>query len=108
MLHSFPTRRSSDLGEEERLDGDQHEKRLEASLHIREVTPPAGVGAQPFGAMPGHRLLVLAGTRSDSWRLVERPGFGVRCRWAAIIFSFVIGIASTKVCIGVLPKHQRP
>jgi hypothetical protein len=27
---------------------------------------------------------------------------------AAIIFSFVIGIASRKVCIGVLPKHQRP
>ena len=51
---------------------------------------------------------VLAGTRSDSWCLVERSGFGVRCRQAAIIFSFVIGIASRKVCIGVLPKHQRP
>jgi hypothetical protein len=27
---------------------------------------------------------------------------------AAIIFSFAIGMASRKVCIGVLPKHQRP
>jgi hypothetical protein len=27
---------------------------------------------------------------------------------AAIIFSFVIGIASRNVCIGVFPKHQRP
>jgi hypothetical protein len=25
-----------------------------------------------------------------------------------IIFSLVIGIASRNVCIGVLPKHQRP
>jgi hypothetical protein len=53
-------------------------------------------------------LPVLTGTRSDSWCLVERSGFGVRCRQAAIIFSFAIGIASRKVCIGVLPKHQRP
>ena len=45
---------------------------------------------------------------SDRRCLVERSGFGVRCRQAAIIFSFVIGIASRKVCIGVLPKHQRP
>ena len=40
---------------------------------------------------------VLAGTRSDSWCLVERSGFCVRCRQAAIIFFFVIGIASRKV-----------
>ena|SRR6266571_4837163 len=51
---------------------------------------------------------VLAETRSDSWCLVERSGFAVRRCQAAIIFSFVIGIASRKVCIGVLPKHQRP
>ena len=51
---------------------------------------------------------VLAGTRSDRGCLVERSGFGVRCRQAAIIFSLVIGIASRNVCIGVLPKHQRP
>ena len=50
---------------------------------------------------------VLAETRSDRRCLVERSGFGV-CRYAAIIFSFTIGIASRKVCIGVLPKHQRP
>jgi hypothetical protein len=31
-------------------------------------------------------------------------------RWdqAAIIFSLASGTASRKVCIGVLPKHQRP
>ena len=56
--------------------------------------------------MPMQR--VLAETRSDRRCLVERSGFGVRRRQAAIIFSFVIGIASRKVCIGVLPKHQRP
>ena len=39
---------------------------------------------------------------------VERSGLVSVCRQAAIIFSFVIGIASKKVCIGVLPKHQRP
>ena len=40
--------------------------------------------------------------------LVERSGFGVRLPLGSIIFSFVIGIASRKVYIGVLPKHQRP
>jgi hypothetical protein len=29
-------------------------------------------------------------------------------RQAAMIFSFARGIVSRKVCIGVLPKHQRP
>ena len=38
----------------------------------------------------------------------ERSGFGIRRCQAAIIFSFVIGIASRKVCVGVFPKHQRP
>ena len=52
--------------------------------------------------------IVLAATRSDRRRLVERSGFGVRYCQAAIIFSLVIGIASRNVCIGVLPKHQRP
>jgi hypothetical protein len=51
---------------------------------------------------------VLAGTRSDIWCLIERSVFGVRSGQAAIIFSFVTGIASRKVCIGVFPKHQRP
>ena len=37
------------------------------------------------------------------WRAI-----GFWCRQAAIIFSFVIGIVSRKVCIRVLPKHQRP
>jgi hypothetical protein len=54
------------------------------------------------------RNRVLAGTRSDSRCLVERSGFVVRRDQAAIIFSFAIGMASRKVCIGVLPKHQRP
>src|ERR1700731_2415028 len=51
---------------------------------------------------------VLAETRSDRQCLIERSDFGVRRCQAAIIFSFVIGIASRNVCIGVLPKHQRP
>jgi hypothetical protein len=51
---------------------------------------------------------VLAGTRSDSQCMVERSGFVVRRDQAAIIFSFAMGMASRKVCIGVLPKHQRP
>jgi hypothetical protein len=37
-------------------------------------------------------VFLLAGTRSDRRCLVERSGFDVRCRYAAIIFSFVIGI----------------
>jgi hypothetical protein len=45
---------------------------------------------------------VLAKTRSDRQRLIEQSSFSVR-RLAAIIFSFVSGIASRKVCIGVLP-----
>ena len=53
-------------------------------------------------------ILIYAGTRSDSRRLIERSGFGVPMSQAAIIFSFVIGIASRNVCVGVLPKHQRP
>jgi hypothetical protein len=36
----------------------------------------------------------------------QRSGFGIRRCQAAIIFSFVIGIASTKVCIGVFPKPR--
>jgi hypothetical protein len=51
---------------------------------------------------------VLAGTRSDRRRLVERSGVAVRCGQAASIFSFVSGTASRNVCIGVFPKHQRP
>ena len=51
---------------------------------------------------------VLAETRSDRQCLIERSDFGVRRCQAAIIFSFAIGIASRNVCIGVLPKHQRP
>ena len=51
---------------------------------------------------------VVAWTLSDSWR----PEIG-RSRLsegdqAAIIFSLARGMASRKVCIGVLPKHQRP
>ncbi|MGA8590906.1 MAG: hypothetical protein WB803_16705, partial [Pseudolabrys sp.] len=49
---------------------------------------------------------VLAGTRSDSWCLVERSGFGVRCRQAAIIFSFVIGIASRPFLVVLDPRVQ--
>jgi hypothetical protein len=56
----------------------------------------------------GLQLTVLAGTRSDRRHLVERSGIDVRRCQAAIIFSFVIGNASKKVCIGVLPKHHRP
>jgi hypothetical protein len=32
----------------------------------------------------------------------------VACGYAAMSFSFANGSASRKVCIGVLPKHQRP
>ena len=32
-----------------------------------------------FGVRPLRHLAVLAGTRSDSRRLIERSGFGVRC-----------------------------
>jgi UDP-glucose 4-epimerase len=53
-------------------------------------------------------LNCISGTRSTRRYLVERSGFSVRCRQAAIIFSLVIGIASRNVCIGVLPKHQCP
>src|SRR5262245_54188157 len=46
----------------------------------------------PLGlaANPQSRKAALAGC------LLERSGFGVRCRYAAIIFSFAIGIASRK------------
>ena len=44
----------------------------------------------------------------DGLCLVERSGFDVGRDYAAIILSFVISIASRKVRIGVLPKHQRP
>jgi transposase len=48
---------------------------------------------------------VLARTSSDRQRQLVKH---VRCRHAAMIFSFARGMASRKVCIGVLPKHQRP
>ena len=38
----------------------------------------------------------------------ELSGVGIRGGQAAIIFSCAMGLASRKVCIGVLPKHQRP
>jgi hypothetical protein len=50
----------------------------------------------------------IAETRSYSRVPVERWGLPSDVDQAAIIFSFVIGNASRKVCIGVLPKHQRP
>ena len=53
-------------------------------------------------------LCVLADTRSDRRCLVERSGLMSDVLKAALIFSFVIGSASWKVCIGVFPKHQRP
>jgi O-methyltransferase len=47
-----------------------------------EGLPPAteedGAYAREWQA--GNNNYVLAGTRSDSWCLVERSGFGVRCR----------------------------
>src|SRR5689334_443234 len=51
---------------------------------------------------------VLAETRPDSrwWRF--DPAEPVIHSQAAISFSFANGSASRKVCIGVLPKHQRP
>jgi hypothetical protein len=51
---------------------------------------------------------VLAETRPDSrcW-LFDRAEPVVHSQ-AAISFSFARGSASRKVCIGVLPKHQRP
>jgi hypothetical protein len=56
---------------------------------------------------PG-RYFVLAATRSDSRWLSSGRVLLSDVAQAAIIFSFVIGSASRKVCIGVLPKHQRP
>jgi hypothetical protein len=72
---------------------------LQKKLQARGVS--AGIGTL-------WRLFVLAETRSDRRCLIKRSDFGVRRCQAAIIFSFAIGIASRNVCIGVLPKHQRP
>src|SRR3954469_5383229 len=50
----------------------------------------------------------------SSWNLIGQlasGGWSVRlsdCDQAAINFSLASGVASRKVCIGVLPKHQRP
>jgi hypothetical protein len=44
----------------------------------------------------------------DQAALVVGTGVLVDRGQAAISFSFANGIASRKVCIGVLPKHQRP
>jgi hypothetical protein len=38
----------------------------------------------------------------------ERSGVSVRCSQAAIVFSFASGVASRKVCAGVLLKHHLP
>ena len=50
--------------------------------------------------------LVIVETWSDRrcW-LIEPVSL---CLQAAMSFSFASGIGSRKVCIGVLPKHQRP
>jgi hypothetical protein len=40
--------------------------------------------------------------------LIERSGFGVPCHQAAIIFSFVMGIASRKNLHRGFAEHQRP
>ena len=51
---------------------------------------------------------VVAGTWSDSWRLEIGRSHLSDADQAAIIFSCASGMASRKVCMGVLPKHQRP
>jgi len=61
------------------------------------------VRARPMG-----KLMCTSRNSTGQVVPVERSGFVSVCRQATIIFSFVIGIASKKVCIGVLPKHQRP
>jgi hypothetical protein len=81
---------------------------VDQSVARKAQQKPEGKMEETETAAAAEALGVLAETRSDRWCLVERSGFGVRCRYAAIIFSFAIGIASRKVCIGVLPKHQRP
>ena len=50
----------------------------------------------------------LAETRSDSRCLLSDQVLLSDVDQVAIIFSFVIGNSSSKVCIGFLPKHQRP
>ena len=51
------------------------------------------------GQQAERAMTLLAGTRSDSRRLIERSGFGVMSQ-AAIIFSFVIGIAQGTSALG--------
>ena len=52
--------------------------------------------------------------RCSSWHLIGQLASGDRSvppvgyDQAAIIFSLASGVASRKVCIGVLPKHHRP
>jgi hypothetical protein len=70
------------------------------SCAIRRIAPPH--------ARRWQGLRVLAETRSDSWCLSSDPVLLSGVDQAAIIFSFVIGNASRKVCTGVLPKHRRP
>ena len=94
MLGGRSARREPQLMVSEKIDA-----AFEASASLM-------AGASGDEIVRGYR--VLAETRSDSWCLVERSGFVVRRDQAAIIFSLAIGIASRKVCIGVLPKHQRP
>ena len=52
-------------------------------------------------------LFAAAGTKQGHRRHVE-PDWAVACGHAAMSFSFASESASRKVCIGVLPKHQRP
>ena len=55
---------------------------------------------------PPHQVYKLRLDRTDGVGCLNR--LAVACGHAAMSFSFASGSASRKVCIGVLPKHQRP
>jgi hypothetical protein len=87
--------------------GDPIDRAAQAILGLLHRTAADAEAKNQQALVMTHQLSVLELDLTVGAWLSGRVLF-VRRDQAAIIFSFAIGMASRKVCIGVLPKHQRP
>src|SRR5262245_52448785 len=71
-----------------------------AHARIRSITVPHKAAGSIYTAADLPQIAPV--------RVVTRTDLAVACDYAAMSFSFASGSASRKVCMGVLPKHQRP
>jgi hypothetical protein len=104
-----PIRVATGFDEEGMMVLDQEQRLVAVLVRLsdeNEVAPGQWFLEAGFGQIDGTNCssrYLIGHSASESDR-VEPVGQDQ----AAIIFSFASGMPSTKVCIGVLPKHHRP